>query len=218
MTGVHNVGKLPWASLDETIYLYEKKSGDLVYRVKNYKTILHFSEVFDRMIEEYMNTAATDDVKEYNPSLWGHCVYSYGGCFGARSNLTSIYIILNLYLIDPRKYRHMIESNGQVQWTYQVCNGHCDGGHPDFMAERFKEIFYMMFPNRKGKGSYIWSDDKKLSMVLPTEECVGLIKQYLKDIFRCMYNLNRTLSISDAETTIVKFLDVRDALSALYDN
>ena len=175
--------KLPWNALNDALILfkYSDDKSKIITNAEGYKKITYIAECFVRCLKEFAETdkSSDKDLELHDPSKWdGGVLYGGQGHLGYIKSILSTYIQLNLLLLDFNKYE-VITFGGYQQeqgnWPFVCCTGGYDGGHPDWIAEQFCEIYKW---NRK---------NGKYEFVELNQENTHLINEYNKLLFKCLY-------------------------------
>lgn len=171
---LHNCNKLSWNQLNNNIsIIISIKSPKYAY---NIKTFDYFSnELFD-LLNDFANTTK---FIPYNPYEWtneSELFNSSGGQMSHLHALISVYIQLNLLLLDFNKYKnYWLKFNGNniTDGVFNVCLGNYDYGHPEFLSKKMNIILQSILKN---------------NIELNTEIII-LIQDYLKIVFSCLYSI-----------------------------
>jgi hypothetical protein len=180
-----------WSTLEEAITykIYSNSDGTIRYKwIVDKNKLGHFSRVLANVINEYEATYKKINNVNLDPSEWkSGFPFSSGAQLGYGTSIVSIYVLLNLLLLNSEKLNATTFFSGMC-WLYNVCGGHHDGHHPPHLSEQFVEIRDKLFVGCRGGYSYDYN--AKLNVI--DKELVSKIKQYLKHIFECLIWIKRS--------------------------
>ena len=190
MYNSHNCGRLPWNVLDSSIIKHF--DGNLYsLRVVNEKAIDYFSHEFVRTIQEFADSDKSEIEDEFNPCKWKFHVdfYGAGGQIGYIPTLICVYIMLNLILIDYKKYNTKFSSRSkyyhkpygkpEYPWSFNCARGSADIGLNESLETMFDRILFFIYDRETNELKQISKDD------------VQQIRDYLSIIFKCLYTIHR---------------------------
>lgn len=202
----HNCGRVCWNSLADTLKYktHQDINGTLKYSWSaDKKKIHHFAKVLTKTIADYSSTWNKPRNNDLDPTTWpyGDRMYSAGAFICNLDTLVSVYVQLNLILLD-RAYLNttpLLRSN----WVYDMCEGCGDGGHEDYMANEFSRVRGKLFKlTHKGK----YSQQNIYDIVL-TDETVNLTRKYLDKVFECLIRYYQKCPEHFEESSIVSILE-----------
>jgi len=171
-SNLHNEGKIPWNLLNDNLIIEFRPGKSPVYKFKNEDSIWYFCCEFRNCLKNFASTAKDDITDEHNPIKWRYGMHKGGGAqISYDTSLFLVYVMLNLTLLDYQKYQYVSD------WTYQICLGESDYSHPEYLSNKFQKL--VCFINSK-------YTIKELDNQVITD-----IKIYLKDVFKCLYNMVR---------------------------
>ena len=185
----HNSSKIPWNALNDSLQLkFNNKSNKYKIKCTNEKPVKYFSYEFQKVLEDFGKTANSVIIFENDPTKWEYGDRLKGGYenLGYYDSLLSIYIMLNLILLDKDKYekiwyinRYPTEGDDKrMNPIFLACYSDGYYKHPEHLIKMFKKLFY-----KKGD----WrSQFKDLD-----ESMIKRIKKYLNLVFQCLYNITR---------------------------
>lgn len=186
----HQQHNIPWNVLDEIIY-FNKFNGKVCFT--DYSKFKYFFDCMDTTIKEFSNSTpkkieiskqkwrdprvvieVEEENDQYNPFEWDPSfIHCGGGQTPYFSSLTCGYVMLNLLLVNREKYI-TLWSNCYNDHMFNICCGRFDGSHPDFMSDKFKELF-----------------DREGNLKEFTVDIVEKIIEICKVFFRCLYTYKR---------------------------
>ncbi len=196
----HNSGKLCWSLLGDSIsYKIEKKkegiTGDDIKYIWSIdsKKVDHFSYVMENVIKDFAETYKKEDKYELNPTKWkyGYWLNSAGGQTSYSDSLITIYIYLNLILLNSKLNETPLLTYPNS--IYDVCSGNADLTPDEYLVSKFIKIKKKLF-ERYGENSfkyeqeYLQEQNFKYRIKL-TKELVEEIRDYLKEVFVCLIRL-----------------------------
>ncbi|TMW60675.1 hypothetical protein Poli38472_000717 [Pythium oligandrum] len=198
--GPHLGHRLPWRSLAQVAkrlamghfknFWWPNDHLEL-YAAKNKlkeeeKAVDHFSQCLADAIKEFAETDPTsyEDKEKYDPSHpdtdWDvEYSYSIGAYVGYYDSLIQGYIELNILLLDPDTWKHVVlRENGKWSRAMQLMCGFTDGRHPKWLADHLRPIF-----------------DEHGYLKPVTADVVEIMREHAKLIFRCLYSIGPTNSM-----------------------
>ena len=190
----HNSGRICWNTLADSIS-YEVKdcNGKLCYEFSlDENKATHFAKVFHKVIEDFAKTYKKDDNDDLNPTkwYWNECKYSGGAQISYAKSLLSIYMNLNLILLDTKLNETPMLKDW---WIYSVCMAESDYRHEDYMSSECKNIIKKLFGCESMKFSKM--EDRKIN--LSSKELVEEIREYLKKVFICLIRIFQNEKYND---------------------
>jgi hypothetical protein len=197
----HRIGVIAWGALDSGLsFTMDEKMK--ITTIANAKKLTHFAKSMASAIDDFRSTALKND--RYNLSTLENCGnYIFAPrskCGGAQKSQEEVmilgYIILNLFILNPKKYKHFMS---QQDWILTCCRGFADGGLPPFLAEKFKILLDDI-------------DIKQLDV-----EFAEQVRDLCKELFVCMYNYRyvgkrgvEEINYESIETDLYWYFDVTE--------
>jgi len=150
-----------------------------------WKTIQHFGRCVSAKVKEFRETDKWRDLEgvadpeaerqKYDPGTWNPGGYQNMSCCREDDLVVFGYLYINLYLVDPPKWRSYMLSD---QLVFKQCMDMCDNGHPAWLAEPFRECFG---PDGLARMTALDGD----------ANAVELFKEHAKRLFRVMYRSSK---------------------------
>ena len=185
----HNHGRIYWNFLCDSMVL-DLRIIDNGYTIPDVcmkrKQLIHFSNTFHQVIKDFAETYKKEDNDGLNPTKWQYEKWteSSGGQIAYPNSLVSLYILLNLILLNSHFNNTQLFSSRQ-EGMYRCCLGLADLGLSTELQDEFNEIYSKLFT--KGK-KYSWCHiDLHINTI--TKELVQEIKDFLKKIFVCLIRI-----------------------------
>jgi hypothetical protein len=168
----HRIGQIAWGELDKgiKIVMNMKQQNPQKYDEVDIKRLNYVSETMAKSIKEFADTAGKD--ADYDAANWKG--FNPVGCGGQLDQLSVIicsYVMLNLFILNPKKYHHYF--NNTNNWILLCCFDLCDGGLDEFLVKQFKELVTY-------RGEFTCNP--------MTREWMETARQLCKDLFKCLYN------------------------------
>lgn len=190
----HNVGRVPWALLDDAIQ-FEKIEGTNDYEmVTNEYTIIHFDRKFMAVLDDYSKTNKREFDDLYNPKTWRSLIHS-PACMSYDFSIIGIYIFMNLFVINPNKYKFVLD------WRTETFRGDfCDTSHPEYFTDMYNEI----------------KDELKKTNNKLTTEIFMLIREYVKELYNCVIVMKTNKNLHENVDYVLD--TIRDVDHLKYDS
>lgn len=196
----HNSGRIPWNSLLEALScdkLINKLTGERNYKwFADRKKITFFCKSFGKVLQEFSRTMKSDDNDCLDPTKWeyGDLMYGGGGQISYRKSLLSIYIQLNLILMNSYLNDTDLLTD---RWVYDIWDGDGDYTPHSYMIHRFRQIKPMILDCKPfksslyiGNGKHIDINDYKINKVKQlTKETASEVKSFLEEVFICLVRM-----------------------------
>ncbi|TMW60678.1 hypothetical protein Poli38472_000720 [Pythium oligandrum] len=143
------------------------------------KTVEYFARCLADAIKEFAETDTTsyEDKDKFDPhryTVWGVEYDTGRGAYaGYYDSLLEGYVRLNILLLDPDTWQHVVLSeNGRWSAVMELLCGLHDGGHPEWLANHLRPIF-----------------DERGYLKPVTAEVVEVMREHAKLLFRCLYSI-----------------------------
>lgn len=172
----HRVGHIAWGSLDKgiEIVMNMKQQNPEKYDSVDFKRLNYFSETMAKSIKEFADTVAKDP--DYDAANWN----SFNACaYGAQMSQLNVlicsYVMLNLFIVNPKKYHHYFNNSDRSNnWILKCALGSYDGSLDTFLADQFKEL--------------VTDYQGEITCKPMTHEWMETARELSKDLFKCLYN------------------------------
>ena len=196
----HNCGRIPWNTLLEALScekIVDKITGERKYKwFAEQKKITYFCKTFGKILQEFSITMKTDSNESLDPTKWefGNLMYGSGGQISYSKSLLSIYIQLNLILMNSYLNDTDILTD---RWVYDIWDDYGDYTPHPYMINRFRQIKPLILDCKPFKSSlYIGPEknidinDYKISKVKQlTKETAREVKSFLEEVFICLVRM-----------------------------
>ena len=187
----HQEHRIPWNTLSDSLKTrwYEHlKKNELC--ATDDKILKYFANAFNDALLDFAKTDKSENELEHDLIRWSSELHiflnSAGGYMGSLQSVIECYIMLNLLLVDYNKYKNDFRYES---WTFHVCRGEYDGGHPSFIADKFALLF-----------------DHNVLKDFTVETKAQMI-ELTKFYFKCLYKYVKTgVSIENTIYSCVKWL------------
>ncbi|ETI55560.1 hypothetical protein F441_01740 [Phytophthora nicotianae CJ01A1] len=186
----HQAHRLPWSSLGDVYASMTLENNRYRYEETEAKKkqVAHFARCLADALKEFAATDKRPPVDDtghsLDPTTWGIDPFGGLGYTGYYYSLIGGYVQLNLLLLDADKFLPILQRghHDSVPYFIELLCGYCDGGHPDWMAERLQLIL----------------EGNKLKPM--TAEVLQTIRDHCALLFRCLYSISGENKALDPET------------------